>query len=338
MTTTNLPLSTLTEIGTHLFFDRDLNWLEFNRRVLHEALDERTPLLERVNFLAIFTSNLDEFVMKRVYGLREQIRAGVSFSSPGQKTPKELLATMQSIIQSLLNQQAEVYLNNIRPSLAEHGIHLLDWEGLTSEEMKSATALFEKTIFPVLTPLSVDLGHPFPFISNLSTSLGLTLSDPQTGKLSFARIKVPGTVPQWIKMESSSQEGVYRYIYLMDLIEHHLEWLFPEMEIGTVMPFRVTRNADVESDLEDVEDLLKAIEEQLRHRRMECVVRLELPSNPNSEMRQLLMEELEIGPQDVFEMSALLDFTSLRVIASLPFAHLRLPTLEASDPRSNAPS
>ena len=138
-------------------------------------------------------------------------------------------------------------------------------------------------------------------------------------------LRSPGTIPQWIKIDNSTRESVCRYIHLMELIEHHLEWLFPEMEIASVMPFRVTRNADVESDLEDVEDLLQAVEEQLRHRRMECVVRLELPSNPNPGMRQLLMEELEIGPHDVFEMSGLLDFTSLRIIASLPYVHLRYP-------------
>lgn len=302
-----------------LFLDRDLNWLEFNRRVLNEALDERTPLLERVNFLAIFTSNLDEFVMKRVYGLREQIWAGVKKQDAGEPTSESLLQAIHTTIQEMLNRQAEVYHDAIKPALVAQGIHLLGWSKLTGEERTAAGVIFDKTVFPVLTPLSVDPGHPFPFISNLSLSLGMTLKDPATGQCSFARVKIPDTLPQWIRIETEAFKGSYRFVSLVDLISHHLDRLFPDMQISGVMPFRVTRNAEVESDLDDVQDLLQAVEEQVRQRRMECVVRLECPTGADPVNRRILMEALELGDEDVYEMPGLVEYRSLRDIAALPF-------------------
>ena len=306
------------------FLDRDLNWLEFNRRVLNEALDERTPLLERVNFLAIFTSNLDEFVMKRVYGLREQIWAGVkSPDTAGEQTSEGLLHAIHASIQEMLNRQAEGYHCTIKPALAAEGIHLLGWDHLTEEEKRVATVIFDKTVFSVLTPLSVDVGHPFPFISNLSLSLAITLNDPSTGTSSFARVKIPNTLPQWIRIETAAFKGAYRFVSLVDLIAHHLERLFPDMKISGVMPFRVTRNAEVEADLDDVEDLLQAVEEQVRQRRMECVVRLECPCGADPINRLILMEALELGEEDVYEMPGLVEYRSLRDIAALPFPAFR---------------
>lgn len=306
------------------FLDRDLNWLEFNRRVLNEALDERTPLLERVNFLAIFTSNLDEFVMKRVYGLREQIWAGVKSPDPsGQQTSEGLLHAIHTTIQEMLNRQAEGYHHTIKPALAAEGIHLLGWDKLTEEEKRVATVIFDKTVFSVLTPLSVDVGHPFPFISNLSLSLALTLNDPSTGTSAFARVKIPNTLPQWIRIETEAFKGAYRFVSLVDLIAHHLDRLFPDMKISGVMPFRVTRNAEVEADLDDVEDLLQAVEEQVRQRRMECVVRLECPRGADPINRLILMEALELGEEDVYEMPGLVEYRSLRDIATLPFPAFR---------------
>ena len=284
------------------FLDRDLNWLEFNRRVLNEALDERTPLLERVNFLAIFTSNLDEFVMKRVYGLREQIWAGVKSPESGEQTSEGLLHAIHAVIQEMLNKQAEGYQRAIKPALAAQGIHLLGWNKLSEEEKRVAAVIFDKTVFPVLTPLSVDPGHPFPFISNLSVSLGMTLQDPATGESAFARVKIPNTLPQWIRIETAAFKGAHRFVSLVDLISKHLDRLFPDMKISGIMPFRVTRNAEVEADLDDVEDLLQAVEAQVRQRRMECVVRLECPPGSDPVNRHLLMEALELGEEDVYEM------------------------------------
>jgi polyphosphate kinase len=300
-----------------------LNWLEFNRRVLHEALDERTPLLERVNFLAIFTSNLDEFVMKRVYGLREQILAGVKSPELGEQTSEGLLHAIHLVIQDMLNRQAKGYHDSIKPALAAEGIHLLGWTKLTEEEKRTAAAIFDKTVFPVLTPLSVDPGHPFPFMSNLSLSLGMTLTDPATGGSSFARVKIPDTLPQWIRIEAPESKGVYRFVSLVDLISHHLSRLFPDMKISGIMPFRVTRNAEVEADLDDVQDLLQAVEEQVRQRRMECVVRLECPPKADPTNRRILMDALELGDEDVYEMPGLVEYRSLRDIAALPFPAFR---------------
>jgi polyphosphate kinase len=319
------------------FLDRDLNWLEFNRRVLNEALDERTPLLERVNFLAIFTSNLDEFVMKRVYGLREQILAGVKHQETGEHSSENLLHAIHAVIQEMLVKQAEVYHRAIKPALAERGIYLLSWAKLTEEEKNVAAAAFEKLVFPVLTPLSVDEGHPFPFISNLSLSLALTLTDPKTGETAFARVKIPDTLPQWMRIETAAFKGSYRFVSIVDLVSHHLHMLFPDMRISGVLPFRVTRNAEVEGDLDDVEDLLKAVAEQVRQRRMECAVRLECQPKADPVNRRILMEALELGEEDMYEMPELVEYRSLRVIASLPFPELRYESWTPRIPASLQP-
>lgn len=300
--------------------DRDLSWLEFNRRVLHEAADDRTPLLERALFLAIFTSNLDEFVMKRVYGLREQVRAGVA-PERYQATSFERLATARKLMLGMLVEQAEVYADTVRPALARQGIHLLEWSELTQEEREAGRAVFESTIFPVLTPLSVDVGHPFPFISNLSQSIGLLVRDPAGGP-AFARVKVPDSLPQWVRVETASFDRQWRFVYLLDLIQHHVDLLFPGMEIDAMMPFRVTRNIEVDADADDVEDLLEAVEQQLRQRRMECAVRLEVPREPNAAITRVLLDELELGEDDVYEMPGLLEYNSLREIWRLPIPEL----------------
>jgi polyphosphate kinase len=302
--------------------DRDLSWLEFNRRVLHEALDERTPLLERANFLAIFTSNLDEFVMKRVYGLREQVRAGVERVSRDEASSHERLATARRVMQEMLRSQADAYREAIRPALAARGIHLLEWAELADEERAVARTMFETRIFPVLTPLSVDVGHPFPFISNLSLSLGLLVREPGAGSSWFARVKVPDSLRQWVRIATPRFEHEWRFVHLADLIREHLDLLFPGMDIEGVLPFRVTRNIDIDSDADDVEDLLKAVEEQLRQRRMECAVRLEVPTAPHPEIKRLLLEELDLGDEDVYEMPGLLEYDSLREVASLPIPDL----------------
>jgi polyphosphate kinase len=308
--------------------DRDLSWLEFNRRVLHEATDDRNPLLERANFLAIFTSNLDEFVMKRVYGLREQIRAGVAGPTSGER-----LATARGVMQGMLAQQAEAYGDSVKPALAARGIHLLEWSELTPEERTLAQSIFETRIFPVLTPLSVDVGHPFPFISSLSLSLGLIVRDPEGGAQWFARVKVPDSLRQWVRLETPAFAREWRFVSLVDLIRWHLHLLFPGMEIDGVMPFRVTRNIDVDHDADDVEDLLKAVEEQLRQRRMECAVRLEVPCGRHPEMTRLLLEELDLGEEDVYEMPGLLEYDSLREVASLPVPDLHFAPWSPVVPR-----
>lgn len=317
------------------FFDRDLNWLEFNRRVLHQAVDGRTPLLERVNFLSIFASNLDEFVMKRVFGLREQVRAGISGRHPGNMTSPEKLRAMRTGILGMLHTQAQTYAESIRPALREHGIHLLAWEELREGERRAAGRIFHARVFPVLTPLCVDAGHPFPFISNLSVSLGLRLRDPRTGETSFARVKIPDGLPQWVQIETKELRGTYRFVPLVDLIGHHLDTLFPGMEILATMAFRVTRNAEVgRDDADDADDLLSAIEEQVRQRRMECAVRLEHGVPADAEILKTLAEELGLGAGDLFEMPGLIEYRSLRQIAALSFSALRYDTWGPLIPRA----
>ena len=326
--TQNISRQTTAEVlaeeapGKAEFLNRELSWLEFNRRVLHEAMDHRTPLLERLNFLSIFSSNLDEFFMKRVGGLKRQVAAGVVASLPEGLTPVQQLAAIRKAVLPMLARQAECYTTLIRPALAEHEIFLLDWQDLTEAECAKANQYFHTSVFPVLTPLAVDPGHPFPFISNLSLSLAVTLRHPEQEENLFARIKVPQVLPAWVRLDAEPTNGRFRFVSLIDLIRNNLHHLFPGMRVLSVMPFRITRNADVDRDEEDAEDLLAMIEDELRRRRFEKVVRLEHGPAPDPWLRQLLMQELHITESDVYENPALIDYDGLR-----PIARLNLPTL-----------
>lgn len=305
-----------------LFLNRELSWLEFNRRVLHEALDARTLLLERIGFLSIFTSNLDEFFMKRVGGLKRQLATGVvSQSLDGRTAPQQLAAIREAVI-PMLREQARSYEQEIRPALREHGVHLLDWNELRDAERQFANRYFQINVFPVLTPLAVDPGHPFPFMSNLSQSLGVVLRSPGRDERLFARVKVPQVLPRWIQLPST-QPTEFRYVHLQEIIWQNLGELFPEMEIVGVMPFRVTRNADVERDEEDVEDLLEMIEEEVRARRFAGVVRLEHGPNPDPWMLEFLTQELELSEADVYELPGELDYTDLKPLLDLPLPKIK---------------
>lgn len=304
--------------------NRELSWLEFNRRVLHEAMDDRTPLLERVRFLAIFTSNLDEFFMKRVGGLKRQVAAGAVPRTPDGMTPAQQLSAIRQTVIPMLEQQAQTDREIIRPALAEHGIDIVRWNDLTGPELRFASQYFRENVFPVLTPLAVDPGHPFPFISNLSTSLGITLRHPEGTEHLFARVKIPEVLPSLIRINPQDNgNGVYRFVTLQELISRNLDDLFPEMVILDIMPFRVTRNADIERDEEDVEDLLESIAQEMRQRRFEKIVRLEHGPNPNPEILDFLITELELSRSDVYEMPGELDYGDLTPIADLPIADLR---------------
>ena len=312
------------EISPEEFLNRELTWLEFNRRVLYQAIDDRTPLLERAKFLAIFTSNLDEFYMKRVGGLKRQVAAGVIRRTPDGRTPAEQLAEIRQMVVPMLDAQAKVWQNEIRPQLAEHHIEFLTWNDLRGDDLGYIEQFYQQNVFPVLTPLAVDPGHPFPFISNLSTSLGVTLSHPGSEEKLFARIKVPHVLPQWIRVNPSADPAAFRFVSLMDIIQHNVDDLFPEMTVHDVMPFRITRNADIERDEEDAEDLLEMIEQELRQRRFERIVRLEHGPNPDPWMRRFLMEELSLSEQDVYELEGELDFTDLMAVAG----EVDIPTLK----------
>jgi polyphosphate kinase len=312
-------------VAPEKYLNRELSWLEFNSRVLHEAEDPRTPLLERVNFLSIFTSNLDEFFMKRVGLLIRQVAAGMVSRKPDGLTPKQQLQAIRQKVEAMLGRRGQAYTQQILPALAQSGILILTYEQLDADQQKWAHQYFRSKVFPVLTPLSVDPGHPFPFISNLSTSLGLTLCYPDRDEKLFARVKVPEVLGQFIHLNGGNggNGGKHQYLGLVELICRHLDELFPGMVVQNVMPFRITRNADVEQDNDDVEDLLDLVEQELRQRRFEPVVRLEVPAQPDPWMLDLLIGQLEISPQEVYQMPALLDYTILREIAQLPIRPLR---------------
>jgi polyphosphate kinase len=306
------------------FLNREIEWLEFNARVLNEALDTRTPLLERVRFLGIFTSNLDEFFMKRVGGLKRHVELGVTKKSGG-LTAVQQLAAIRARTVPMLQAQAECFHQFVEKDLPAHGVILVAWENLTGEEKQFASQYFRQNVFPVLTPLAVDPGLPFPFISNLSTSLGVTLKHPERDEKLFARIKVPKIFPQWIQVRVGETHNQFRFISLMDMIRHNLKGLFPDMEVLDVMPFRITRNAEIERDEDDVDDLLEMIAEELKQRRFAEIVRLEHGPNPDPWMLRFLMDELELTDAEVYEVTGLLDYTELKPIADLSIPELKYP-------------
>lgn len=314
------------------FLNRESTWLEFNRRVLHEALDPRTPLLERVGFLAIFNSNLDEYYQKRVGGLKRQIQAGILTRTPDGLTAEEQLALIRETVIPMLSEQARCFTKTVKPALAEKGIHLLSWEALNEQERELANEYFDSTLFPVVTPLSVDPGHPFPFLSNLSTSLGVMLQHPSgdktgpiynpdadpsehednSGRLQFARVKVPQVLPRWVRLPIEGEP--IKFVSVEQIIRHNLDKLFEGMVIKHVEPFRITRNADVERDEEDAEDLLELIEQELRDRRFARAVRIETDDEPFHPMNKFIMQELGLRDEDLYRMPAELDYTDLWTI------------------------
>lgn len=304
-----------------LFTSREIGWLNFNRRVLAEAEDPRNPLLERAKFLSISTSNLDEFFMKRVGGLKRHIAYGISPKSSDGKTPIHQLKEIRQVVLPMLRDQGICYQKELKPSLESEGVFLLSWSDLSNKERGLVKKYYTKNIFPVLTPLSVDPGHPFPFISNLSVSLGVTLKHPQTEETLFARVKVPKVLPQWIRVDPESAQ--LRFVSLLDVIKENLQDLFPSMQVLGVMPFRLTRNADSDQDQEDAEDLLEAIEEELRQRRFAEVVRLEHGPKPDPWMLQFLMGELEISEDDIYELPALLDYADLAFLSEINLPKLK---------------
>ena len=302
------------------WLDRDLSWLEFNRRVLHEALDERTPLLERVKFLAIFSSNLDEFFMKRVALLRP---APVDLTRGAQKR-RELLHTVRGRILGLLEEQAACYGEVIRPRLAERGIRLVDWNQLTDEEREHASSTFDSVISPVLTPLSLDAAHPFPFISNLSTSWEFRLVEPASGESVLVRVKVPRELPQWLEVGTGSSSEGWVFVRLDEVIAANAEKLFPGMAIEAASLIRVCRDAEVELD-DDGLDKRAFVEEEVRQRRFEPVVCLEVQPNADPASVSALREHFGLGPEDVYELRELLDYTTLFEIAALDLVDLHDP-------------
>ena len=295
----------MTEDGALRYLDRELSWLDFNGRVLALAEDPKIPLLERVKFLAIFSRNLDEFFMIRVAGLADRAAAGLGAAATGGLDPHDELGSIRKRAEELVLRQTDVCRDEVRPSLAEAGIRVLEWAALETSHQKELGRYFEDQIFPVLTPLSVDPGHPFPYISNLSLNLAIMVRDPERDERRFARVKVPPLLPRFVR----SSDGTC-FVPLEQVISAHLDRLFPGMEVELHCPFRVTRNADLSVADEESDDLLATIEMELRRRRFGHAVRLEINPGMPAEIRDLLVRELDLTPENVYEIDGLLDLDS----------------------------
>ena len=309
------------ELGRRAWIDRDLSWLAFNRRVLSEALDKRNPLLERVKFLAIFSSNLDEFFMKRM----AIIRPLSEDTSLAAEERRDLLVRRREMITSMLVEQAACYSDVIRLQLAEHAIHLVAWADLTDAQRAEAATVFDTEISPVLTPLSLDDAHPFPYVSNLSTSWAFRLEDPVSGESLLVRVKVPRELPQWLRVRAGVDSSARVFVGLDQVIAANAEKLFPGMVVGSASLFRVCRDAEVELEDDDGASKRAMVERELLQRRFEPVVRLEIQPNADRGMVSELKQRFALSSEDVYEMSALLDYTTLFEIAGLGVESLRDP-------------
>jgi polyphosphate kinase len=307
------------------FLDRELSWLAFNRRVLELAQDPTMHLLERVNFLSIFSSNLDEFFMVRVAGLKRRLATGLAVKSPSGLSPKEVLTKISEEAHELQLAHAKLFLEVIEPELEKHGINLVRWNELRDDEKLSLQDYFQSHIFPVLTPLAVDPAHPFPYISGLSLNLAVVLQNPGTEKEHFARVKVPPLLPRFVLIPNPDKNEGVRYVPLEDIIGEFLGLLFPGMTVLQYHNFRVTRNEDLEVDEDEGENLLLALEKELLRRRFGPPVRLEVADDMNPQVLELLIRELDISTQDVYTLPSPLDLTGLSDIGSLPRPELRFP-------------
>ena len=314
------------------YLNRELSWLDFNARVLALAADDSLPLLERAKFLAIFASNLDEFYMVRVAGLKRRDEMGLSVRSADGLTPREQLARIGEQTQRIATRHAAVFLDSVRPALAAEGIYIVTWSDLDQAERDQLSTYFTEQVFPVLTPLAVDPAHPFPFVSGLSLNLAVTVRQPEDGAKHFARVKVPDNVNRFVELQKrdgangADGQSEVRYLPLEELIAAFLPVLFPGMEIVEHHTFRITRNADYEMEEDRDEDLLQALERELARRRFGSPVRLEIADDMTESMLELLLRELDVNPGDVIEVSGLLDLSSLWQIYGVERPTLKDPT------------
>jgi polyphosphate kinase len=312
-----------------LYFNQELGWLDFNWRVLHLALDDRTPLLERVRFVAITASNLDEFIQKRVGGLKRQEAAGVRKLTPDGRTPSEQLALIRKAVLIMHQTMTELWEHTLKAALhAQAGVVICDYDDLSQQHKDELHVYFQNQIYPILTPLTVDPGHPFPFISNLSLSLAIILQHPKRRSIHFARLKLPPR--RWLSL--NDEERGLTFLPMEQLVANHIDELFPGMEIVGVYPFRITRNADVSRDEEEADDLLAMISAELRVRRFAPVVRLEVTKEMPESDRHYLTRDLGLGPDDIYEVDGLLNLADCLQIADLDLPRFRYPPWEPAVP------
>lgn len=312
-----IALPDMGDLPIDRFLDRELSWLAFNRRVLELAEDPTLPLLERVNFAAIFGSNLDEFFMVRVAGLKRRIATGLAVRSASGLEPQEVLNAISAEAHLLQQRHATTFKDVLEPGLREKGIGLISWADLAEEQKVNLKAYFDSQIFPVLTPLAVDPAHPFPYISGLSLNLAVVLRNPDNGTEHFARVKVPPLLPRFVRVPGSTGNTDVKFIPLEEVIGQFLAKLFAGMEVLQHHTFRVTRNEDLDVDEDEGENLLVALEKELLRRKFGPPVRLEVAININPQVLELLVRELDIDEEDVYRLPAPLDLTGLFEIAGI---------------------
>jgi len=313
------------------FFNRDLSWVEFNRRVLEEALNPDLPLLEKVKFVSIFSSNLDEFYMIRLSGLKEQIVASIHEPSIDGLTPIEQVRIIEKALKPMIKKLNDLWINELVPSLEEHGVELLSFSQFTEDEQKKLSEYFNKEIYPVLTPLAFDPGRPFPYISNLSLNLAILVKKPN-GENHFARVKVPNILPRLLQVDEilhpgkkTDVNGAFhaKFIWLSDLMWANLAGLFPGMEVIEAHRFRITRDTDIELQEDEADDLLSVIEENIRQRRFGSVVRLEITNRMPEFMLETLMENLRITRDDVHIVEGHIGLSDVMTLYGLPLHELK---------------
>lgn len=323
------------------YIDRELSWLAFNQRVLELAEDPSVPLLERANFLAIFASNLDEFFMVRVAGLRRRIVTGLAVPTNVGRAPTEVLADIIQTAYDLQKRHARCYSEVVKPGLAAEGVRIVDWQSLDSADREVLTEYYEQHIYPVLMPLAVDPAHPFPYISGRALNLSIRVFNPRNDKVEFARLKVPQMIPRYVRVDRRETEDNVRFIPLEALIANQLDGLFPGMQVIDHHVFRVTRNEDVEIEEDETENLIQALEKELLRRRFGPPIRLEISDDMDEATLDLLKREFDIDPEQVYVLPAPLDLSGLFALTSIPRPDLKFtPHIPVTHPkfRTSSPS
>jgi polyphosphate kinase len=313
------------QLPDHRYTDRELSWLAFNQRVLELAEDPTVPLLERTNFLAIFASNLDEFFMVRVAGLKRRIVTGLAVPTNIGAAPQEVLADISEAAHTLQLRHARAWLDSVQPALTDAGIEVVRWDELAEDERSAMYDYFQAQVFPVLMPLAVDPAHPFPYISGLSLNLAIRIRNAKTGRQEFARLKVPPMLPRFVELPGRSAAGRGRFLPLEQLIAHHLGDLFPGMEILEHHTFRLTRNEDVVIEEDETENLIQALEAELLRRRFGPPIRLEVTEEMDDVTLALLIEELDITEQELYRLPGPLDMRGLFDVARIDRPELHYP-------------